>query len=268
MPPKIMIATPCFGGLLHQDYILSVMRLMDYAAYTGGFTISLKFIGNDSLVPRARTTLASLFMDDAAATHMLFIDADISFQPEQVHRLLLADKEFAGALYPIKSMDWQGAEERLRAGEPFPQAAFRYVGTLCDEGEVEYDSAGFATASYVGGGFQLIRRSVFERLFAAYPQSHIRRTHTLFDDGYHSANLYALFDTFIDEQGAYLSEDYAFCKRFRDIGGKIWLDLKSRLTHTGPHDFIGDFESRFSTLAGEAAPLRTLKDAIADKSDE
>lgn len=256
MPPKIMIATPCFGGLLHQDYILSVMRLMDYAAYTGAFSLSLKFVGNDSLVSRARTTLASLFMDDPQATHMMFIDADISFQPEQFHRLLLADKDFAGAFYPVKSMDWKGAEERLRAGEPFPQAAFRYVGTLCDGGEVKYDEHGFATASYVGGGFQLIRRSVFERLFAANPQLKIRRTHVLFDNGYQSQNLYGLFDTFIDDKGDYLSEDYAFCKRFRDIGGEIWLDLKSRLTHTGAHDFIGNFESRFNSLAGEAAPLR------------
>ena len=259
MNPLIMIATPCFGGMLTQPYMLSVIKLMNYAAQKGGFNVGLKLLGYDALVSRARSTLVAAFMDVPEATHLLFVDADISFEPEQVHRLLEADKEFAGAFYPLKIMNWQGYAERANGGEPFEQAAFSYVGTLRTGEALAVDASGFATASYAGGGFQLLRRSVFEKMFAAFPQTHFRQSHAFPRPKTLSPNLYALFDCIIDEAtGVYLSEDYSFCQRWRTIGGEIWLDLKSKLTHSGSHDFNGDFETRLRTLDAEAAPLKAL----------
>jgi hypothetical protein len=65
-----------------------------------------------------------------------------------------------------------------------------------------------------------------------------------------SSNLFALFDCIIDpDTGAYLSEDYSFCRRWRQIGGEIWIDIASKLTHTGPYEFVGDHTSRLNGLA-------------------
>ena len=246
--PLIMIATPCFGGVVTQSYMTSVLKLIQ-AAPGLGFGTTLAMLGYDSLVPRARATLVGSFLDNEAATHLLFIDADIGFEIEQFLRLLNADKEFAAALYPVKALDWDQMPDRCtRGAEPLPQGPLNYVGTFVRGPEAKRDGD-FATASYAGGGFQLIRRSVILDMVAAYPETKFSRLLATPTGERPSENLYALFDTFIDrETGEYLSEDYAFCRRWRDMGGEIWLDRNSRLTHTGVFDYRGQHEYRLRTL--------------------
>ena len=165
MVPHIKIATPCYGGLVGQLYMLSVIKLMQ-AAPQLGFQVSLALLGGDALVSRARSTLVASFMDAPEATHLLFIDADISFEPEQVKRLLDADKDFAAAAYPMKLIDWACLPQRCVGGESLATAGLSYVGGLCKDGEAKREN-GFATCRYAGGGFQLVRRAVFEKMFAA-----------------------------------------------------------------------------------------------------
>ncbi|MFY9793093.1 MAG: hypothetical protein WA474_03275 [Candidatus Sulfotelmatobacter sp.] len=243
--PVIFIATPCFGGTVAQSYMLSVIRLMSYAK-SAGFNVSLSLAGFDALISRARSTLVAAFLDDASATHLLFVDADIGFEPQQVERLLRFDKDFTGALYPLKSIDWDLIPQRcVNVGESVRQAALSYVGTFRDPAERKQEKD-FATAIYAGGGFQLIRRAALQRMVAAYPETHFNRVHGqpmsgLRHDLVQSSNLFALFDCMIDpETGTYLSEDYSFCLRWRKIGGEIWLDTASKLTHAGSYQFVGD----------------------------
>jgi hypothetical protein len=91
--------------MVSQNYMLSVIRLMS-CAKSAEFDVSLTMLGSDALISRARSTLVAAFLDNPAATHLLFVDADISFEPQQVERMLRFDKDFTGALYPLKSMDW------------------------------------------------------------------------------------------------------------------------------------------------------------------
>jgi len=251
--PSILLATPCFGGLVSQNYMLSVIRLMSYAK-SAGFDVSLSMVGYDALISRARSTLVAAFLDNPAATHLLFVDADISFEPQQVERLLKFDKDFSGALYPLKSMDWDLIPQRcVERGEQVREAALSYVGTFSPDPERKQEGD-FATGIYVGGGFQLIRRSALGRMIVAYPETHFRCVQSLpmtgsRRDTTQSSNLFALFDCIIDpETGAYLSEDYSFCLRWRQIGGEIWIDVASKLTHSGPYDFVGNHASRFYGL--------------------
>jgi len=176
--PSIFLATPCFGGMVSHNYMLSVIRLMSYAKSTG-FDVSLSLVGYDALISRARSTLVAAFLDHPAATHLLFVDADISFEPQQVERLLRFDKDFTGALYPLKSIDWDLIPQRcVERGESPRQAALSYVGTFepKDERRQEGD---FVTAIYAGGGFQLIRRAALQKMIAAYPEAHFTRVHIL-----------------------------------------------------------------------------------------
>jgi hypothetical protein len=233
--------------------MLSVIRFMSYAR-SAGFEVSLSMVGYDALISRARSTLVAAFLDNPAATHLLFVDADISFEPQQVERLLKFDKDFSGALYPLKSLDWDLIPQRcVERGENVRQAALSYVGTFCSE-EDRKQEGDFVTGIYVGGGFQLIRRSAVLQMIEAYPETHFRRVHSLPMSGARrdtpqSSNLFALFDCIIDpETGVYLSEDYSFCLRWRKIGGEIWLDAASKLTHSGPYEFVGDHASRFYGL--------------------
>ena len=247
MRPHIKIATPCYGGLVSHLYMQSVVRLMQEADKLG-FDVSLALLGGDALVSRARATLVGDFMDTPEASHLLFIDADISFEPSQVKRLLDADKDFAAAFYPMKLVDWARLPQRVVAGESLEAAGLSYVGTLC-QGEELKQEGHFATGIYAGGGFQLVRRAAIARLFEAYPETRFTATHAYPAPPSASPHLFALFESMIDPaNGAYVSEDYAFCRRWRNLGGEIWLDLESRLTHTGPQSFAGDVAIR----AGEA----------------
>jgi hypothetical protein len=251
LKPVIFIATPCFGGVVSQSYMLSVIRLMSYAK-SAEFDVTLSMLGYDALISRARSTLVAAFLDNPATTHLLFVDADIGFEPQQVERLLRFERDFTGALYPLKSIDWDFIPQRcVEGGESVRQAALSYVGTFCAETERKQEGD-FVTGIYVGGGFQLIRRKALEKMIAAYPETHFSRVHSLPKSGSRremvaqSSNLFALFDCIIDhDTGAYLSEDYSFCRRWRQIGGEIWVDSASKLTHTGPYEFVGDHASRF-----------------------
>ena len=260
--PFVVVATPCFGGMVNQSYMLSILKLLQQAA-GGEFDLDVVLLGGDSLITRSRSVLVSRFLDNPRATHLMFIDADIAFEPDQFLRLLRADKDFAAGAYPLKQIDWRALPRRAVMGEPLAAAGLSYVGQIC-EGEQLRREGGFATARYAGTGFQLIRRRVFERLIAAHPELRFKAVHTLTNETPKSDNLYALFECAIDpETGAYLSEDYAFCRRWRALGGEIWLDLQSRLTHAGMSYYDGDCTGRFAERAPAEAMASAARDAAA-----
>jgi hypothetical protein len=236
----IFLATPCYGGLITHRYFHSVLNLVLHSAAAGP-RITVETLAGDSLIPRARNTLVAKFLAHPTATHLLFVDADIGFEPGQLARLLALDEDIAACLYPLKRMDWDNdAVARARAGELISTAPLRYVGKPADSPERR---GAFVTASYAGSGFMLIRRGAITRLAEAHPELHCAAAHATLDAP--AEHLFALFDTTIDpETRHYLSEDYTFCARWRALGGKIWLDTKSILSHSGTYEFVGDPSAR------------------------
>jgi len=242
--PHIFLATPCFGGMVTTDYMRSVIALMQVAE-GAGFDLSHALLGHDALITRCRSTLLGNFME-SPASHLLFVDADIAFTPAQVLRLLRAGRDFAAGMYPIKALNWNHAalHQRLH-GETGETACLMYVGTPCPPAERETED-GMVTAIYAGTGFMLVTRAAVERLIAAYPQTRYRAIHAWPPPAEPAPERHALFDTMIlPETGEYLSEDYAFCHRWRAIGGRIWLDTTCRLTHVGSFEYHGNPAARF-----------------------
>ena len=244
--PLIVVGTPCFGGLVSQEYTMSLLNL-SAAAAREGFDVSVVMLGNDALITRGRSAIVARFLDHSATTHLLFVDADISFSVEQVTRMLKFDKDFVVGLYPAKIIDWTQLAQRFgHSAETLDEAGLAYVAALCEGAEAKREN-GFATGTYAGTGFQLIKRGVFERMMKAYPETKYKALHAFPRPSQPSDNLYALFDCMIEpETGVYLSEDYAFCRRWRAIGGEIWLDLNSRLNHSGSYTYRGNAASRFA----------------------
>ncbi len=259
--PLIVVATPCFGGMVSQTYMMSILRLTQRAA-AENFDIDILALGGDSLISRARSVLVSHFLDNPHATHLLFVDADISFDCDQFLRMLRFDADFVAGLYPLKEVHWQELPARVVGGESLQAAGLSYVGKICAGADLRVDD-GFATGDYAGTGFQLIRRQVFERMIVAYPHLKFRKVDAWTNQRPSENNLYALFDCMIDpETGTYLSEDYSFCRRWQAIGGEIWLDLRSKLTHSGVQNFAGDCTKRYEALAAAHEPtLRDLRAA-------
>jgi hypothetical protein len=245
----LVVATPCFGGQVSSIYARSVFRLQ--AALRSKSNIELKILlrDGDALITRARANLVTQFLDDPSATHFLFVDADIGFEPEQVFRLIESGADMVAAVYPIKRVNWDKAKRAIEANRPsVASAALDYVLEIGDPDHVAAVN-GFTRVRYAGTGFLMIRRHVFEKMCAAYASLQFFREHS-FDELAGSRNRFALFECIIDpDGGTYLSEDFAFCKRWTDVGGEIWADLESRLDHVGPSIFHGDVSSQFVAAA-------------------
>jgi len=237
---NLVIGTPCFGGQVSVNYTASLLQLEKALRAYGDISLKVMFKDGDALITRARASLVAQFLDDPAATHLLFIDADIGFEPEQVLRLVQCGTAMSAAVYPIKRIDWDRISSNLAA------AALKYVIEV-DNPDAVICQNGFVKVRYAGTGFLMIRREVLERMCAHYPQLKYRRDHSL-DAGTASENRFALFDCLIADDGTYLSEDFAFCKRWSDMGGEIWADLNSTLSHVGPVTFHGDLRSQFASV--------------------
>ncbi len=247
MQPHIFIATPCYGGVVTQGYMQSVCALMA-AAPEAGVALTLALLGQDALITRCRNTLTSHFLATPQATHILFIDADISFEPKNVFRLLAARRSVAAGIYPLKAYYWDKlCQERLVQGEPMESAGLHYVGKL-EAGERLLRDGDFATAVHAGTGFMLIERATLEQMQEGYPETRYRGVDAYTSGDRSSPGGYALFDCIIDPtSGTYMSEDFTFCSRWQQLGGRIWLDTCASLTHNGPSDFKGVPDRRFTS---------------------
>ena len=227
-----MVGTPCYGGQVTVPNFTSALRLRDHCG-KNGIQLTFAMPWGDAMVTRARQSIASFFLQDPTATHLLFIDADISYGVDQVLRLLKFDREVVAGLYPAKSYDWELIRKKALAGEELlSSAGLSYV---YDYKEPREMADGFAKVTRLGTGFLMIQRSALEKMAAHYPELKYKMPTPQGEK-----ESFAFFNCFIDEKGLYLSEDYAFCKRWTDMGGDLWADFQSRLGHMGPEMFQGD----------------------------
>jgi hypothetical protein len=250
--PHIVVATPCFGGNVTSLYTHSLLGLQRVCAEIG-IDLSFKLLGGDSLITRARNLAVQQFLAMPTSTHLLFIDADIGFLPEQALALLAADKDVCGAIYPLKRLDWERIRRHADEGvRDLQSSTLNYVVDLLDPA-VMPPTGEFFKVAHLGTGFMMIKRDVFFRMAARYPETRYLTTHLAANIDGAQAESHAFFDCIIDpDSGAYLSEDYTFCKRWIAIGGEIWAYAKSRLTHVGTHAFEGDLMSMLETLPSQS----------------
>lgn len=212
----VHIGIPCYGGMVSEPTMTSLIRFVLLAQQLG-MNWSLDTMVNESLVTRARNNLMAKMLSNKAATHFMFIDADIRFQPESIFQMVACEKDVIGGLYPKKSIPTN------------------YVINLKRETKVQGD---IFTVDTMGTGFLLFKRHVYEKLIEAHPE-----TKYVDDVGLgkqYEPNMYSIFDCKIDEKGHYLSEDWLFCRRWQAIGGEIWAHGKVLLNHTGHYEFQGD----------------------------
>jgi hypothetical protein len=231
--PSVTIGTPCFGGQVSWLYAVSLLKLQK--AFTQrDWHLSYLLQAGDALVTRARQTIVGHFLDNPNATHLLFIDADIGFEPEQVLRLLEFGADVTGAVYPVKQIDWDKMAAAVQAGRsPLESATLSYV-VEREHGREMVVRSGFVKSRYAGTGFLLIRRSVLEAMIEHYPELRYKHEHRGSDPLAGSPWRSALFNCIVDQEtGFYLSEDFSFCRRWIDMGGEIWVDYLSRLNHVG-----------------------------------
>src|SRR5277367_6424519 len=163
---NLVVATPCFGGQISVLYAASLFKLQQLIRSYSGLTLKVLFKDGDALITRARASLLSQFLEDEAASHLLFLDADIGFEAEQVLRLIQCGADMCAAVYPVKRIDWDKVRQTIETARPDPAAAaLRYVFEVDDPSAV-IERAGFVKVRYAGTGFLMIRRDAVERMCA------------------------------------------------------------------------------------------------------
>lgn len=253
-PPHILVATPCYGNQLCTNYFESVMALKDMAQSVG-IRITVKTIGNESLITRARNFFINMFLTNKEYTHLLFIDADIGFDPRNILRMLNSGRDIAVCPYPKKGINWERIQELAKKPDMFPDllqtlSASYVVNFLGGEAKME---GGFIQCAYGGTGCMMIQRKVVDKLVEDYQYTKYTNDVGGYDADITSKdNFYTLFDCFICPQSnRYLSEDYAFCDRAIKSGFTIWADLNAHITHLGSHPFLGHFGSSIVNMIKE-----------------
>lgn len=241
---SIYLATPCYGCQVCNSYVASLIALQALCVKRG-IPLEIDFIGNESLVERARNVLVERFLKFSKFTHFLFIDADIGFDPNSVFRLMDFDKDVVGGVYPKKSINWEKVEEKILAGEPEDIRQMGLDFNINIKTPQVPTEDGFVKVLDTATGFLMIKRHVLEKMKSTYRDELFAVNDVM---GQNVDNYVAMFACMIDpETKRFLSEDYSFCRRYQQVGGEIWVDLKTPLMHTGTQMFSGDVRSRFQT---------------------
>jgi hypothetical protein len=239
---SVFVAIPCYGCKMTARTATSLLKLqaLFMQARLG---LHVQLMGNESLITRARNILVAQFLK-SPATHLLFIDADIAFNPETVLRLAHADKDIVGAVYPKKSIDWALVKKKLadrESTEPVQQMGLDFnINVIANIDE----TTGFAEVLDTATGFMMISRTCLETMSERYADL------VCVNDIAGSRELVPEYATLFDcikcpDTRRYLSEDYAFCRRAQKAGFKIHADLASPLGHAGSHVYAGDVSKRY-----------------------
>jgi hypothetical protein len=249
MTIKILIATPCFNNQLYTGYFHSIIKTIEYLNKMN-IQFNIATTGNESLVTRARNYFVSIFLANPEYTHLLFIDADIVFNPMSIVRMVLAEKDIIAGVYPKKGIQWNKIYEIIKNNNKLEEELIQeitndYAVNLKKHNNDNYElklENGFLRVSYTATGFMMIRRNVFIKMMEKYPECKYTNDVLGYNNGNNVNYFYSFFDCFIDkESNRYLSEDYAFCKRWIDLNGEIWIDLLCNLNHFGSFEFKGNY---------------------------
>ena len=248
---SIFVATPMYGGQNHGLYMKACLDLQGLCMQYG-IQVKFSFLFNESLITRARNYLVDEFIHRSECTHLLFIDSDINFNPQDVIAMLALDKDVIGGPYPKKAIKWRSAVAALKKNPDIePQTLEKVVGDFVFnpvKGTAQFNVTEPLDVLEIGTGFMMVKREVFSKMEEAYPIIRYKPDHVGQANFDGSRYIHAFFDTVIDSVDSitgggsdrYLSEDYMFCQMFRKIGGQIYLCPWMRTDHIGTYHFKGD----------------------------
>lgn len=215
---SVMIALPCYGGVV-SDKTTSGLFHLGKALVRNDIQHGIMTVANESLISKGRSRIANFFMNNTEFEYLFFLDADVGFRPDDVLKLLEANKEMVCGAYPMKAIPLQ----------------WNYTLT---EPLTREDS--LVAIEKIGIGFSLIHRSVFEKIIVKYgeelkyfpnmTQTNYPPTEKEFHNSYH-------YFSELKQDNIYLPEDLSFFTRAKNCGVQPWMDVSINLSHVGSHVF-------------------------------
>lgn len=245
---KLYVATPMYGGMCH-GVNANCGHSLKALGQEYGLEVNFANVLSDALITRARNFLVDDFLR-SGYTHLLFIDADIVYSPADVLTMLGLNKEVIGAPYAKKCINWKAVKTAVLKNPDIDPQILGYIHAdlvlnLKTETR-EFEISEPLEVDKIGTGYMMVARTAFDKWKAAYPDRRYRPDIDLRrpDDKDGTAWITAYFDTYTDpkENYRYLSEDYTFCKLWRDLGEPIWLCPWMKTQHIGMYAFTTDIQ--------------------------
>ena len=242
-PIKLFVATPVHD-LCSIHYTQSLLELQKECLKD---RIGCRFhIIKSSLVTQGRNLCVSAFLQ-SDSTHLLFVDSDICFNPKSPKRLIACDKDIISIPYPLKDMNWEKCltlmnEGKLKTAKDIRNKGFyRYPIKVPDNDAIRIKD-GVIEVTHSPTGFMLIKREVFTNMIEKFPLLRIDQDQVINGKNERVPHMWNFFDTeFDNEKHTYLGEDFAFCKKWKSLGGKCYAWIMDYITHVGEHQYNGRF---------------------------
>jgi len=240
--PRIFVATPVHSeASIH--YVQALLKFQQECLIRN-IMVSFSLM-KSSLVTQGRNLCVCGFLEaQEKYTHLLFIDSDIDFKFETIMKMLNADKDVIANPYPLKHIDWYKIEKRIE------QKGKMDANTLSKQGytwPVKLENGkditvlnGVAEVTHAPTGCMLIKREVFDKMIREYPNLKINQPTVLNGEMVEKEYFYNFFDTYHEpETKRYYGEDFGFCKRWTEIGGKCYILVDEYITHVGEYRYEG-----------------------------
>jgi hypothetical protein len=260
---KLFLATPMYGGACAGMFAKSTADLSALCVQYG-IPLQMYYLFNESLITRARNYCVDEFMR-SEAEHLMFIDSDIGFSPQDVIALMALqagdpDKyDIIGGPYPKKCISWEKIKSAVDKGvaDEDPNVLDKFVGDFVFNPKGGQESIQIGEPCEVleiGTGFMMITKNALKKFSAAYQQysykpDHVRTEHF---DG--SREILQYFQAEIDPiSKRYLSEDYWFCQKAQQINLRTWLCPWMKMQHVGTYIFGGSLADLASIGASATA---------------
>jgi len=240
--PKIFVATPVHS----EASIHYVQALLQFQQQCLIRNIMVSFsLMKSSLVTQGRNLCVNGFLEaEDKYTHLLFIDSDIDFKFDTIMKMLNADKDVIANPYPLKHIDWNKIEKRIDQkgkmnGYTLSKQGYTWPVKLENGTDITVVD-GVAEVTHAPTGCMLIKREVFDKMIREYPNLKINQPTVLNGEMVEKEYFYNFFDTYHEpETKRYYGEDFGFCKRWTEIGGKCHILVDEYITHIGEYRYEG-----------------------------
>ena len=265
---KLFIATPMYGGQCAGMFTRSMTDLSALCTQYG-IPLQIYFLFNESLITRARNYCCDEFMR-SDAQHLMFIDSDIGFNPQDVIALMAlqtlnSEYDIIGGPYPKKCISWEKIKAAVDKGvaDQDPGVLEKFVGDYVFNPKGGQQSIAIGEPCEVleiGTGFMMITKDAMNKFAEKYPQYNYKPDHVRTEHFDGSREIMMYFQAEVDpESKRYLSEDYWFCQKAQKIGLKTWFCPWMKMQHVGTYIFGGSLADLASIGASATADPGALK---------
>ena len=246
---KLFLATPMYGG---QCAGMFAKSSADLSALCTKYDVPLQlyYLFNESLITRARNYCVDEFMR-SDAEHLMFIDSDIGFNPQDVIALMALQAQepekydIIGGPYPKKCISWEKIKLAVDKGiaDADPNVLEKFVGDFVFNpkgGQQTIQISEPCEVLEIGTGFMMVTKDAMKKFSETYPQFYYKPDHVRTEHFDGSREILQYFQAEIDPiSKRYLSEDYWFCQKAQQAGLKTWFCPWMKLQHVGSYIFGG-----------------------------